>query len=256
MVHHVEVQRAQTALVLSGRDRRGALAVDRLRGGPDGWSRGRRRQGAPDVVQSGATPVGLGAGSTGAVHDLGGPATPLRAAHSPTARDPAGLGDRAARSRIEPRLGMAHRGNGRAAAPDGRRGAASAPGADRRGALGALAAAATVAATAGVLAGIAVTRRWSALPAAMAGVAAIVLLAVQFGALAGRRPEAVEQMARAVAQHRGQSERVGPYRVFVRNLLFYTRLPQEDLFDEASAVSFLQSTDRVLLVVRPSDLTQ
>jgi len=81
-----------------------------------------------------------------------------------------------------------------------------------------------------------------------------VLLAVQFGALAGRRPEAVEQMARAVAQHRGQSERVGPYRVFVRNLLFYTRLPQEDLFDEAAAVRFLQSPDRVLLVVRPADL--
>ena len=100
------------------------------------------------------------------------------------------------------------------------------------------AAAAAVAAAAGVLAGVAVTRRWSALPAVMAGVAAIVLLAVQFGALAGRRPEAVEQMARAVAQHRGQGERVGPYRVFVRNLVFYTRLPQEDLFDEASAVVF------------------
>ena len=118
------------------------------------------------------------------------------------------------------------------------------------------AAAVAVAATAGVLAGVVVTRRWSALPAVMAGVAAIVWLAMQFGALAGQRPEAVEQMARAVAQHRGQGERVGPYRVFVRNLIFYTRLPQEDLFDEASAVSFLQSTDRVLLVVRPSDLTQ
>ena len=113
-----------------------------------------------------------------------------------------------------------------------------------------------VAAAALALASIAVTGRWSRLPAVMAGVAAIVLLAVQFGALAGRRPEAVEQMARAVEQHRGQGERLGPYRVFVRNLVFYTGLPQENLFDEASAVSFLRSTDRVLLVVRPSDLTQ
>ena len=119
-----------------------------------------------------------------------------------------------------------------------------------------LAAAVAMAAAAGVLAGVAVTRRWSALPAVMAGVAAIVLLAVQFGALAGRRPEAVEQMARAVAQHRGQGERVGPYRVFVRNLVFYSRLPQEDLFEEAWAVSYLQSPDRVLLVVRPEDLTE
>ena len=111
-----------------------------------------------------------------------------------------------------------------------------------------------VAAAALALASIAATGRWSRLPAVMAGVAAMLWLAVQFGALAGRRPEAVEQMARAVVQHRGQGDRVGPYRVFVRNLIFYTRLPQEDLFDEASAVSFLQSTERVLLVVRPNDL--
>ena len=56
----------------------------------------------------------------------------------------------------------------------------------------------------------------------MAGIAAVVLLAVQFGALAGRRPEAVELMARAVADHRAQGERIGPYRVFVRNLVFYS----------------------------------
>jgi hypothetical protein len=107
----------------------------------------------------------------------------------------------------------------------------------------------------GAAVAIAATGRWQALPAAMAGAAVAALLAVQFGALAGRRPEPVELMARAVLDHRGASEPVGPYRVFVRNLVFYSRLRQDDLFDEPSAVRFLQLPDRVLLVVRPSDLT-
>ncbi len=106
-----------------------------------------------------------------------------------------------------------------------------------------------------VLVGVAVSRRWAMLPAVMAGIAAVLWLSVQFGALAGRRPEAVELMARAVADNRAQGERIGPYRVFVRNLVFYSRLQQEDLFDEAAAIRFLQSPDRVLLVARPSDLT-
>ena len=53
----------------------------------------------------------------------------------------------------------------------------------------------------------------------------------------------------------GASEPVGPYRVFVRNLVFYSRLRQDNLFDEASAIRFLELSERVLLVVRPSDLT-
>jgi hypothetical protein len=89
----------------------------------------------------------------------------------------------------------------------------------------------------------------------MAISATAALLAVQFGALAGRRPEPVELMAKAVVDERGASEPVAPYRVFVRNLVFYSRLRQQDLFDEASAVRFLQLPERVLLIVRPTDLT-
>ena len=116
-------------------------------------------------------------------------------------------------------------------------------------------AALTLAAAAAAVAAVAATGRWQALPTAMTGAAVAALLAVQFGALAGRRPEPVELLARAVLDQRGASEPVGPYRVFVRNLVFYSRLRQDDLFDEPSAVRFLQLPDRVLLVVRPSDLT-
>jgi len=105
-----------------------------------------------------------------------------------------------------------------------------------------------------LLAGIGTTRRWTALPVGMTAAAAILVLGVQFGALAGRRPEAVEAMATAVHSHRQAAERVGAYRSFVRNLVFYTHLKQEDLFDEAAAAMFLQSSDRVLLVAPLAEL--
>jgi hypothetical protein len=81
-----------------------------------------------------------------------------------------------------------------------------------------------------------------------------VLLAVHFGALVNQRPDAVEQMASLVRANRLADERVGPYQVFVRNLVFYLGFAQEDLFEEARAVEFLRSSQRVLLVVRQQDL--
>ncbi len=101
---------------------------------------------------------------------------------------------------------------------------------------------------------LAVSRQWRWLPPAGAAGAAVVLLAVQFGALAGLRPEPVEQMAALVAEHRTAGEAVGTYQVFARNLIFYTRFTQAELFDEGVALDFLTSPERVLLVVRASDL--
>jgi 4-amino-4-deoxy-L-arabinose transferase-like glycosyltransferase len=105
-----------------------------------------------------------------------------------------------------------------------------------------------LAGAAGMLAVAATIERGMWLPRLTVLAAAALLLSVQFGALAGLRPEPVEQMAAAVRMHRSADERVGPYRAFVRNLVFYTGVRQDDLFDRASAVRFLQSNDRVLLV--------
>ena len=77
---------------------------------------------------------------------------------------------------------------------------------------------------------------------------------MQFGALSGTRPEPVEQMADLVRASRASSEPIGTYRVFVRNLVFYTGVKQVDLFGEGRVLDFLQSSDRVLLVVRAADL--
>jgi hypothetical protein len=86
--------------------------------------------------------------------------------------------------------------------------------------------------------------------------AEVFLLAVQFGALAGLRPEPVEQMAAAVRAHRTAGERIGPYRTFTRNLVFYTDVRLEELADRAAVVRFLQSPDRVLLVISMDDLPE
>ena len=110
------------------------------------------------------------------------------------------------------------------------------------------------AASAVALAWIAASGRWRRLPATATICAALLLLSVQFGALAGTRPEAVERMADLVRTHRVAGEPVGIYQVFVRNLVFYTRFKQVDLFDEGLALDFLQSPERVLLVVRAADL--
>ena len=61
-------------------------------------------------------------------------------------------------------------------------------------------------------------------------------------------------MATLVRSHRTASEPVGAYQVFVRNLVFYTRFRQVALFDEGRALDFMQSPERVLLVVGRTDL--
>jgi hypothetical protein len=97
-------------------------------------------------------------------------------------------------------------------------------------------------------------RAWDRLPVVLATSAAMALLCMQFGALAGVRPEPVERMAALVATHRTGQESVGEYQVFVRNLIFYTRFSHAELFSERHAVDFMKSSERVLMVVRDVDL--
>ncbi|HYN65076.1 MAG TPA: glycosyltransferase family 39 protein, partial [Candidatus Limnocylindrales bacterium] len=81
---------------------------------------------------------------------------------------------------------------------------------------------ALIAASALVHAWIAASRHWRRLPAIAAICAAVLLISVQFGTLAGTRSEPVEEMAALVRAHRISDEPVGTYQVFVRNLVFYT----------------------------------
>jgi len=104
------------------------------------------------------------------------------------------------------------------------------------------------------LAGIAATSSWRMLPAAASVAGVLVLVSVWFGALAGNRPEAVEQMASLIASHRSADEPIGVLDVFTRNLVFYTGTPQMQLYGIEQAGMFLQSPNRVLLVLRSTDV--
>ena len=112
---------------------------------------------------------------------------------------------------------------------------------------------AVVIAAALMLAITAVRRSWSWVPRLMPICGALLLLTLQFGAFAGRRPEGVEQIAALIHANRLGGESIGEYETFVRNLPFYTRLKQVPVIDDASAIAFLNSTDRVFLVVNRRD---
>jgi 4-amino-4-deoxy-L-arabinose transferase-like glycosyltransferase len=111
-----------------------------------------------------------------------------------------------------------------------------------------------IAAGAAAHAWIAWSRKWARLPVVAAICAALLLLSFQFGAMAGLRPEPVERMAALVRANRSANEPVGTYQAFVRNLVFYSGFKIVDLYDEGVALSFLESPERVLLVVRAMDL--
>jgi 4-amino-4-deoxy-L-arabinose transferase-like glycosyltransferase len=124
------------------------------------------------------------------------------------------------------------------------------------GALPVLTTAGTIAVLGAIVAvaAVAAFRWWRALPMTMAAASVAILLAAQFGAMAGRRPEPVEQMASLIARYRVGGEPVGEYQTFVRNLVFYTGFRHEELYDEDRAVAFLKSDGPVLLVVAERDL--
>ena len=104
------------------------------------------------------------------------------------------------------------------------------------------------------LAAIGVMRVWRWLPAVMAISSVALLLTLQFGAFAGKRPEAVEEIAAMIHANRLGGEPIGEYNAFVRNLPFYTRIREQQIIDDNGAIAFLRSPERVFLVVGRSDL--
>jgi 4-amino-4-deoxy-L-arabinose transferase len=104
------------------------------------------------------------------------------------------------------------------------------------------------------LGGVAATSSWRLLPAVASVAGGVVLVSVWFGALAGNRPEAVEQMAALIRSQRAAQEPIGVLAVFTRNLGFYTGAPRLELFSVEQASHFVQSPQRVLLVLRSADV--
>jgi 4-amino-4-deoxy-L-arabinose transferase-like glycosyltransferase len=89
-------------------------------------------------------------------------------------------------------------------------------------------------------------QRW--LPAAIALAAAVTLVSLQFCVYSAAGLEPVQQMARHLTAIR-TNEPSGTYRVFVRNLVFYTGVKQNDLVNEEEALEYLKQPQRVLCVM-------
>ncbi len=116
-----------------------------------------------------------------------------------------------------------------------------------------LAAVALIALAALVALGAAVARRSRLVPGAVAVAGALLLAALQYGlSPAGRDP--VQDMAALVGQHRTQGQTIGTYRIFVRNLIFYTGVKQTDLPSEQRVAEFLRSSVPVLCVIGADEL--
>lgn len=118
----------------------------------------------------------------------------------------------------------------------------------------------TAGATLIILAGIgtiaaSLALRRDRLPGVVAVAAAASLLGLQYGlSPAGRDP--VQDMATLVLRHRQADEPIGTFRVFVRNLVFYTHLKQTDLTNEEALRSYLRRPERVLCVVTADELAR
>jgi 4-amino-4-deoxy-L-arabinose transferase-like glycosyltransferase len=103
--------------------------------------------------------------------------------------------------------------------------------------------------------GAALTVRPEPLPWVIAIAAAASLVGLQYGlSPAGRDP--VQNMAALVLKHRQGDEPVATYRVFVRNLIFYTHLRQSDLPSDEALRQYLRGPDRVLCVITADELAK
>jgi 4-amino-4-deoxy-L-arabinose transferase-like glycosyltransferase len=109
--------------------------------------------------------------------------------------------------------------------------------------------------TAGVLVvAVAASRAWRRVPVAIAIAAVAFILVMRYVIVDLPDLDPVEFMAGRVLAHRSAGERVASYRVFVRNLIFYTHVKQDTLYVEDDLVKFLDTPDRVLCVLRADDL--
>ena len=125
---------------------------------------------------------------------------------------------------------------------------------------GGSAAAVRVAAALIILSGLAVVlaavSRQRLLPAALAGASVVTTLGLQYSVLSRPGPEPVEQMAALVRAAGPGDMPYGRYRVFVRNLLYYTGRPHVELVTSEQLQAFLASSEPVLCVLPEADLEE
>ena len=103
---------------------------------------------------------------------------------------------------------------------------------------------------------VAVSARQRLIPGAIAVAAVIATLSVHYVVLSRAGPEPVEEMAALVRAAGPESVSFGRYRVFVRNLVFYSGRPHVEMTTAEQVLAFLGSTEPVLCVLGEADLAR
>lgn len=93
-------------------------------------------------------------------------------------------------------------------------------------------------------------------PVALVAAAVVSALSVQYVVLSRAGPEPVEVLAELIREAKPAKIPYGRYRVFVRNLVFYTGRPHVELSSTEQVASFLRSSERVLGVIDEVDLDE
>jgi len=101
---------------------------------------------------------------------------------------------------------------------------------------------------------VAVSTRQRLMPGAIAVASVIATLTVHYVVLSRAGPEPVEEMAALVRAAGPETVSYGRYRVFVRNLVFYSGRPHVEMTTAEQVLAFLGSTEPVLCVIGEADL--
>jgi 4-amino-4-deoxy-L-arabinose transferase-like glycosyltransferase len=96
-------------------------------------------------------------------------------------------------------------------------------------------------------------RRW-ALPVTLTCASVATLLSLHYSVVSAADLEPVQRMARIYTTVHQGDEPSATYRVFVRNLIFYTGVQQVDLVEPEAVVAFMRQPERVLCVITRDDL--
>lgn len=101
---------------------------------------------------------------------------------------------------------------------------------------------------------VSLTGAWRSAPGVLAFAAALSFAVLPYGVLAAAQDSTVVQMAERVRKaHAGENAAIGTYKVFVRNLVFYTGLQHTDIINDEHLRVWLSQNPRALLVMSSED---
>lgn len=94
---------------------------------------------------------------------------------------------------------------------------------------------------------------WRSAPGLLAFATSIAFAVLPYGTIAADANSSVVQMAQRVRSARQPDEAIGTYKVFVRNLVFYTRLKHTDIIHDEHLHDWLAKNPRALVVMPEQD---